>query len=157
MRQPLGAFTSAWIISSIVNAHPRAGVVRSLIQNLPQGLTALALPRGESFDSLFVGHSGGIGTSMNILGINAFHGDASAALLTDGNLISAVEEERFNRIKHWAGFPALAIGVVFERDRPSRVGARRDFTRSPRPALAKTAARSHTARRLEPIEGPGQQ
>jgi len=46
---------------------------------------------------------------MNILGINAFHGDASAALLADGNLISAVEEERFNRIKHWAGFPALAI------------------------------------------------
>ena len=45
---------------------------------------------------------------MNILGINAFHGDASAALLTDGNLIFAVEEERFNRIKHWAGFPALA-------------------------------------------------
>ena len=37
---------------------------------------------------------------MNILGINAFHGDASAALLADGNLTSAVEEERFNRIKH---------------------------------------------------------
>ena len=48
--------------------------------------------------------------SMNILGINAFHGDASAALLADGNLTSAVEEERLNRIKHRAGFPALAIG-----------------------------------------------
>ena len=45
---------------------------------------------------------------MNILGLNAFHGDASAALLSDGNLVAAVEEERFNRIKHWAGFPALA-------------------------------------------------
>ncbi len=45
---------------------------------------------------------------MNILGLNAFHGDASAALLTDGKLTAAVEEERFNRIKHWAGFPALA-------------------------------------------------
>jgi carbamoyltransferase len=45
---------------------------------------------------------------MNILGLNAFHGDASAALLSDGQLIAAVEEERFNRIKHWAGFPALA-------------------------------------------------
>ena len=45
---------------------------------------------------------------MNILGLNAFHGDASAALLKDGELVSAVEEERFNRIKHWAGFPALA-------------------------------------------------
>ena len=45
---------------------------------------------------------------MNILGLNAFHGDASAALLSDGQLTAAVEEERFNRIKHWAGFPALA-------------------------------------------------
>src|SRR3954471_5079092 len=45
---------------------------------------------------------------MNILGLNAFHGDASAALLSDGQLVAAVEEERFNRIKHWAGFPALA-------------------------------------------------
>lgn len=40
-----------------------------------------------------------------ILGINAFHGDASAALLVDGTLAAAVEEERFNRIKHWAGLP----------------------------------------------------
>lgn len=45
---------------------------------------------------------------INILGLNAFHGDASAALLSDGKLTAAVEEERFNRIKHWAGFPALA-------------------------------------------------
>jgi carbamoyltransferase len=45
---------------------------------------------------------------MNILGINAFHGDASAALLVDGQLSFAVEEERLNRIKHWAGFPARA-------------------------------------------------
>lgn len=46
---------------------------------------------------------------MNILGINAFHGDASAALVVNGELISAVEEERFNRIKHWAGFPGESI------------------------------------------------
>ncbi len=45
---------------------------------------------------------------MNILGLNAFHGDASAALFADGQLVAAIEEERFNRIKHWAGFPALA-------------------------------------------------
>lgn len=44
----------------------------------------------------------------SILGLNAFHGDASAALLRNGVLAYAVEEERFNRIKHWAGFPALA-------------------------------------------------
>lgn len=46
---------------------------------------------------------------MNILGINAYHGDASASLVQDGQLIAAVEEERLNRIKHWAGFPAQSI------------------------------------------------
>lgn len=46
---------------------------------------------------------------MKILGINAYHGDASAALVVDGRLEAAVEEERFNRIKHWAGFPAESI------------------------------------------------
>jgi carbamoyltransferase len=43
-----------------------------------------------------------------ILGLNAYHGDAAAALLIDGELVSAAEEERFNRVKHCAGFPALA-------------------------------------------------
>lgn len=46
---------------------------------------------------------------MNILGINAYHGNASAALVCDGKLIAAVEEERFNRVKYAAGFPAEAI------------------------------------------------
>jgi carbamoyltransferase len=47
--------------------------------------------------------------SSYILGINAFHGDASACLLKDGQLLAAAEEERFRRIKHWAGFPSEAI------------------------------------------------
>jgi carbamoyltransferase len=46
---------------------------------------------------------------MNILGINAYHGNASAAIVCDGQLIAAVEEERFNRVKYAAGFPAEAI------------------------------------------------
>jgi carbamoyltransferase len=46
---------------------------------------------------------------MNILGINAYHGNASAAIVCDGRLIAAVEEERFNRVKYAAGFPARAI------------------------------------------------
>ena len=45
---------------------------------------------------------------MNILGLNAYHGDASVALFTDGHLASAMEEERFSRLKHQAGFPALS-------------------------------------------------
>lgn len=44
-----------------------------------------------------------------ILGINAYHGDSSACLVRDGQLIAAAEEERFRRIKHWAGFPSESI------------------------------------------------
>ena len=46
---------------------------------------------------------------MYILGINAYHADASAALVCDGKLVAAAEEERFNRIKHCAGFPYQAV------------------------------------------------
>jgi carbamoyltransferase len=46
---------------------------------------------------------------MNILGINAYHGNASAAIVCAGKLIAAIEEERFNRVKYAAGFPAQAI------------------------------------------------
>ena len=46
---------------------------------------------------------------MYILGINAYHGDAAAAIIRDGKLIAAAEEERFNRFKHSAGFPSHAI------------------------------------------------
>jgi carbamoyltransferase len=44
-----------------------------------------------------------------ILGLNAFHGDSSAALVRDGKLVAAAEEERFRRIKHWAGLPVHSI------------------------------------------------
>ena len=46
---------------------------------------------------------------MYILGINAYHADSSAAIFKDGIMIAATEEERFTRIKHWAGFPVLSI------------------------------------------------
>lgn len=45
----------------------------------------------------------------HILGLNAYHGDSSACLVRDGVLVAAAEEERFRRIKHWAGFPTEAI------------------------------------------------
>ena len=51
---------------------------------------------------------------MKIIGINAFHADSSACILVDGKLIAAVEEERFNRIKHWAGFPIESIKYCLE-------------------------------------------
>jgi carbamoyltransferase len=46
---------------------------------------------------------------MYILGLNAFHADSSAAIFRDGVMIAATEEERFTRVKHWAGFPLEAV------------------------------------------------
>ena len=49
-----------------------------------------------------------------ILGINAYHADASAALVIDGRLVAAAEEERFARVKHVAGFPHQAIAYCLK-------------------------------------------
>ena len=46
---------------------------------------------------------------MYILGVNAYHADSSAAIFKNGVMLAATEEERFTRVKHWAGFPILAI------------------------------------------------
>jgi carbamoyltransferase len=51
---------------------------------------------------------------MIILGINAYHADSSAAIFRDGVLIAATEEERFRRVKHWAGFPSLAVSFCLK-------------------------------------------
>ena len=92
----------------------------------------------------------------SILGINAYHGDASASLVIDGQLVAAVEEERFNRIKHWAGFPAESIrwclaegGVRAEEldqvaisfDPRANVGKRLAFVAKNRPSLRAIADR----------------
>ena len=69
---------------------------------------------------------------MNILGINAFHGDASAAVLRDGQLVAAIEEERLNRIKHWAGLPLLAAKECLQGTQPDHVA----ISRNPRARLA---------------------
>src|SRR6478609_8620034 len=44
-----------------------------------------------------------------VLGLNAYHADAAACLVKDGDLVAAVEEERFRRVKHWGGFPSESI------------------------------------------------
>jgi carbamoyltransferase len=56
---------------------------------------------------------------MLILGLNMFHADASAAIVQDGEVVFAIAEERLNRVKHYAGFPALAIKACLDA-----VGAR---------------------------------
>jgi carbamoyltransferase len=63
---------------------------------------------------------------MNILGLNAFHGDASAALLRDGQLVAALEEERLNRIKHWAGLPVLSAKACLQGEQPDHIAISRD-------------------------------
>jgi carbamoyltransferase len=56
---------------------------------------------------------------MLILGLNMFHADASAAIVQDGEVVFAIAEERLNRVKHYAGFPALAVKACLDA-----VGAR---------------------------------
>ena len=51
---------------------------------------------------------------MIIIGINAYHADSSAAIFVDGKMIAAIEEERFRRVKHWAGFPTEAIAFCLQ-------------------------------------------
>jgi carbamoyltransferase len=54
---------------------------------------------------------------MKILGLNAYHGDSAACLFIDGKLVAAAQEERFRRIKHWAGLPTSAINYCLEETR----------------------------------------
>ena len=52
---------------------------------------------------------------MIILGINAYHANASAAIVVDGHLVAAVEEERLNRVKYAAGLPERAIQYCLDQ------------------------------------------
>ncbi len=52
---------------------------------------------------------------MYVLGISCFYHDSAAALIKDGDLVAAAEEERFSRIKHDAGFPVKAIQFCMEQ------------------------------------------
>ncbi len=69
--------------------------------------------------------------NIAILGLNAFHGDSSAALLSDGKLLMAVEEERFNRIKDWAGVPVNAAAACLAHGQINSV-AHLAISRDPR-------------------------
>ena len=77
---------------------------------------------------------------MRILGINAFHGDSSAALFEDGQLVAAIEEERLYRLKHWAGFPAAAIRSCLDQGGCGNVDAIA-ISRDPRAHLGRKILR----------------
>src|SRR6267143_1982396 len=85
---------------------------------------------------------------MNILGINAYHGNASAAIVCDGSLIAAVEEERFNRVKYAAGFPAQAIRYCLKEAGVTL--AEIDHVAVPRNPSARLATKLLYARRCSP-------
>ena len=51
---------------------------------------------------------------MLILGISAFYHDSAACLLSDGEVVAAVQEERFSRIKHDAGFPRQSVQACLD-------------------------------------------
>jgi len=80
---------------------------------------------------------------MKILGLNAFHGDASAALLEDGQIVAALEEERLNRIKHWAGLPVLAAKACLQGEQPDHVAISRDPKAHLANKLMRVAVRPH--------------
>ena len=103
---------------------------------------------------------------MIILGVNAHHADASAAIVVDGKLVAAVEEERIRRIKHWAGFPSAAIqfcldeaGVTLDkvdhiavnRDPRARLLKRAWFIASQRPSLGAIRKRLQNRAKIRDI------
>jgi carbamoyltransferase len=104
-----------------------------------------------------------------ILGINAYHGDVAAALIRDGVLIGAVEEERFRRIKHWAGFPTEAIRSVLamggiDGRQVSHIAVSRDpkanllkkgmYALTKRPDMKLVVDRMKNAAKLREMHGP---
>jgi len=80
---------------------------------------------------------------MKILGLNAFHGDASAALLHDGQLVVALEEERLNRIKHWAGLPIGAAKACLEGAQPDHIAISRNPKAHLKDKLLRAALQPH--------------
>ena len=84
---------------------------------------------------------------MNILGLNAFHGDSSAALV-NGPLIAAFEEERFNRQKHWAGLPVLAAQQCLNGQQPDHIAISRNPSAHLLQKLARIAIRPSEWTRL---------
>src|SRR5258708_37833420 len=80
---------------------------------------------------------------MNILGLNAFHGDASAALTRDGYLVAALEEERLNRTKHWAGLPLGAAKACLEGAQPDYIAISRNPRAHLTDKLLRAALRPH--------------
>ena len=62
---------------------------------------------------------------MLVLGVSAFYHDSAAALVRDGGIVAAAQEERFTRKKHDPGFPANAIAYCLKEAKISAGGVDR--------------------------------
>ena len=106
---------------------------------------------------------------MYILGINAYHADGSAVLLRDGDLVCALEEERFRRIKHWAGLPSMAIAkclelggitgrdishVAISRDPRANLGRKAAFAMRNRMRLSNIVNRTRNLAKVKQVDAP---
>lgn len=104
--------------------------------------------------------------TQTILGLNAFHGDSAACLVVDGRLVAAAEEERFRRLKHWAGFPSEAVKyclsaaglslsdvdhVAVNRDPSANLLAKVLFSLSKRPSLSAIRDRLSNASKVRDV------
>jgi carbamoyltransferase len=78
---------------------------------------------------------------QRVLGLSVYHADASAAAVVDGRFVAGVEEERFRRVKHWAGFPEQAIRFCLEEMSGGDLGGVTALAvaRQPRAYLARKA------------------
>lgn len=106
---------------------------------------------------------------MYVLGINAYHGDVSAVLLRDGAVVAALEEERFTRVKHYAGFPTQSIQrclqmagitgadvahVAISRDPKANLPQKALYALKKRPSLSLVLDRLKNQRAVRDVEGP---
>src|SRR5437588_12702423 len=80
----------------------------------PVLVTPISRDGGPGRDHTSQGSGAGAIELMLILGVNALHADASAALFADGELLAAAEEERFTRVKHASGLPVQALKWVLK-------------------------------------------
>ena len=103
---------------------------------------------------------------MIILGLNAHHADASAAIVVDGKLVAAAEEERFRRVKHWAGFPSAAVEyclreagvalndvdhIAVNRDPNARLWQRAKYLLARRPSLGAVRRRMENRAKIRDL------
>jgi carbamoyltransferase len=104
---------------------------------------------------------------MPILGLNAYHGDASAALFDGTGLACALEEERFTRLKHQAGFPVEAARhslsfanlsggdlrhIAISRDPSAHIHRKLMFALSQAPSLSAIRDRLWNVSRLRDVK-----